>query len=222
LASANFVASNPVNQTDEDASLQQKFVEQIRHSGKDRNEFGSLDELRALVLRDGFCLGKRRRPPHNLPYSSLGTLLKGREDFLTGLRRSLQQTQSGHVAATVVHGLGGVGKTRLAVEYAWQHEQDYSALLFVVADSPENLRRNLAGLTGSLVLDLPEKSHPDEELRRLAAVRWLEQHDGWLLVLDNVDTPKAATAAEEILPRLRGGHVLITSLSLLKTRSGSN
>jgi hypothetical protein len=50
-----------------------------------------------------------------------------------------------------------VGKTRLAVEYAWQHEQDYSALLFVVADSTANLRRNLAVLTGALVLDLPQR-----------------------------------------------------------------
>jgi hypothetical protein len=37
-----------------------------------------------------------------------------------------------------------VGKTRLAVEYAHRHAEEYSALLFVVADSPEALRRNLA------------------------------------------------------------------------------
>lgn len=40
--------------------------------------------------------------------------------------------------------------TRLAVEYAWQHEADYSALLLVVGDSPENLCRNLAALVGRL------------------------------------------------------------------------
>ena len=87
--------------------------------------------------------------PQNLPYPSLGRLFKGRNPFLTQLRQTLQRATDGHATAVVakaLHGLGGVGKTRLAVEYAWQHEQDYSALLFVVADSAENLRRNLAAL----------------------------------------------------------------------------
>lgn len=44
-----------------------------------------------------------------------------------------------------------------------------------------------------------------------AALCWLDQHPGWFLILDNVDTPEAADAAETMLARLRGGHVLITS-----------
>ncbi|MGH8489047.1 MAG: tetratricopeptide repeat protein [Gammaproteobacteria bacterium] len=108
-------------------------------------------------------------------------------------------------------GSGGVGKTRLAVEYAWRHDADYSALLFVVADSPENLRRNLAALVGPPVLDLPEQEATEEEKRVAAALRWLREHPGWFLILDNVDTPEAASAAEHLLARLRGGSVLITS-----------
>ena len=46
------------------------------------------------------------------------------------------------------HGLGGVGKTRLAVEYAWQHAEQFSAVLFVTTDTPATLRQNLAELTG--------------------------------------------------------------------------
>ena len=61
--------------------------------------------------------------------------------------------------------MGGIGKTRLAVEYAWQHQNDYSALLFVLADTPENLRRNLAALVGPLVLDLLEQDATEEEVR---------------------------------------------------------
>jgi len=104
-----------------------------------------------------------------------------------------------------------VGKTRLAVEYAWQHEADYSALLLVVADSPENLRRNLAALVGPPVLDLPEQEATEEEVREAAALRWLHEHPGWFLILDNIDTPEAASAAENLLARLRDGSVLITS-----------
>lgn len=40
--------------------------------------------------------------------------------------------------------MGGVGKTRAAIEYAWKHADDYRALLFISADTPEALHRNLA------------------------------------------------------------------------------
>ena len=107
--------------------------------------------------------------------------------------------------------MGGIGKTRLAVEYAWQHQNDYSALLFVLADTPENLRRNLAALVGPLVLDLLEQDATEEEVRLAAALRWLQEHPGWFLILDNVDTREAAAAAEDLLAHLHGGQVLITS-----------
>ena len=155
-----------------------------------------------------------RPKPIALPYHSLGSLFKGREGFLAELRESLRHAVNGHATAIVgkaLHGLGGVGKTRLAVEYAWQHEADYSALLFVVADSPENLRRNLAALVGPSVLDLPEQEATEEAVRVAAALRWLHEHPGWFLILDNIDTEEAATAAEGLLGGLRGGSVLMTS-----------
>ena len=46
--------------------------------------------------------------------------------------------------AVAVHGLGGVGKTRAAPEYAWRHDKDYTALLFVSAPTAAELRANLA------------------------------------------------------------------------------
>jgi hypothetical protein len=86
----------------------------------------------------------------NLPYNSLGPLFKGRDAALVDLRRRLR---SGLCQA--IHGLGGVGKTRLAIEYAWRHASDYTALLFVSTRSPVDLRVNLAGLCNPLVLNLP-------------------------------------------------------------------
>jgi hypothetical protein len=110
-----------------------------------------------------------------------------------------------------VHGLGGVGKTRLAVEYGWQRQDDYNALLFVVASSPEDLRRNLAALVGPLVLDLEEQDAKEEEAKVAAALRWLRNNPGWFLILDNVDTREAAQTAEGLLAQLHAGDVLITS-----------
>jgi tetratricopeptide (TPR) repeat protein len=152
--------------------------------------------------------------PIHLPYPSLGALFKGRESILDDLAASLRRTGEGQATAVVgkaLHGLGGVGKTRLAVEYAWQHADEHSALLFVPGDTPESLHRNLAALAGPAVLDLPERQQPEEEVRLAAVLRWLRDHPGWLLILDNLDTKEAATAAEDLLARLQGGHVLLTS-----------
>jgi tetratricopeptide (TPR) repeat protein len=152
--------------------------------------------------------------PNALPYPSIGALFKGREQIMADLRNSLARTKHGHSASVVsnaVYGLGGIGKTRLAIEYGWLHSDDYNALLFAVANTPDDLRRNLAALAGPMVLNLPEQSLTDEEARVAAVVRWLQQHPGWLLIIDNADTQEAAAAVENNLPKLRGGHILITS-----------
>ena len=100
------------------------------------------------------------RKPRNLPYASLGPLFKGREGFMATLHAALSGAGNGRATAVVgkaLYGLGGVGKTRLAVEYALRHEADYTALLFVSAETPERLNAGLAALANSDVLDLPEK-----------------------------------------------------------------
>jgi hypothetical protein len=77
-------------------------------------------------------------PLHNLPYRRLGDLFTGRQEELDAL-------ETGGTAAitqsAAISGLGGIGKTRLAVEYAWRSGNRNTAVWFVRADSPENLRR---------------------------------------------------------------------------------
>lgn len=146
----------------------------------------------------------------NLPYLSIGTLFKGREEIMDQLQEGLRAGQAvGVVTTRAVHGLGGVGKTRLAVEYGWQRRDEYGAILFAAATSPEELQRNLAGL--DRLLGLGTEETPEEEVRFQAVLHWLAGHPGWLLILDNVDNEEAARTVEEILPRLGRGHVLITS-----------
>ena len=111
----------------------------------------------------------------------------------------------------VLHGQGGIGKTRLAIEFGLAYASEYTALLFVGAGSPQSFETNLANLARPLVLDLglPENATPEE--KQSAVVRWLRVHPGYFLILDNVDTEAAAQAVEEKLELLNAGHIVITS-----------
>jgi len=116
--------------------------------------------------------------PKNLPYASLGSLFKGREEFLARLRASLEKPGGGKAAIVsgALYGMGGVGKTRAAVEYALAHEDDYNALLFATGDTPDSLRANIAALTR--VLRLAEASAAEQEAQYEAAIGWLNRNPG--------------------------------------------
>jgi hypothetical protein len=96
-----------------------------------------------------------------------------------------------------LHGLGGVGKTQLAVEYAWKHLGGYEAVLWVRPDSHQTVDTSLAGLAG--VLDLPEVSVKEHDVQTDAVLRWLKGHKRWLLIADNADTDEAAKALRDRL-----------------------
>jgi hypothetical protein len=204
----DYLAAHPVKQGPEVAELQSLFIAQIRRSGEDRIRFSSLHELRALVLRDGFRLQYAPPPkPTVLPYPMLGRLFIGRQAFLDELRDRFEQARAaGHWPHHVLLGLGGVSKTRAAVEYGWCHRDRYAAVLFVNGESAAELQRALARLTGVLELNLDETV--PEPQRMAAVLRWLGAHPGWLLIIDNVDGQPARDAVSSLLAQLSEGHVL--------------
>jgi tetratricopeptide (TPR) repeat protein len=144
---------------------------------------------------------------HNLPYLGLDNLFKGRTSYML----TLQEKSLAGKTKVVLYGLGGIGKTRLAVEYAWQLQAQSVALLFVRADSPTILKAGLADLCNPLLLNLPEYTKEEQDVKIGAVVRWLRDTPKWLLIFDNVDTPEAIREVEKLLPVLVGGNVLITS-----------
>jgi tetratricopeptide (TPR) repeat protein len=99
-----------------------------------------------------------------------------------------------------------VGKTQLAVEYAYRHAADYDLVWWVRSEEPATLAADLAALAGPL--DLPQKDEPDQRLVVQAVRRWFTQHTGWLLVFDNARRPEDLRG---YLPHGASGHVLITS-----------
>jgi hypothetical protein len=165
--------------------------------------FGSA-VLDALKKADAGSITK----PRNLRFVSIGDLFAGRDEDLADLHTALLGAKGAPVALS---GLGGVGKTRLAIEYAWSRETVYSALLFVSASDSAALNAGLAGLTAFEFLDLPEKEARDDATKITAVLRWLESKPTWLMILDNVDDRAAVAEVAKLMPRLKGGHVIITA-----------
>lgn len=148
----------------------------------------------------------------NLPFDPLGPLFIGREVFLGKLRQALGDGKPAVIKSVqAIHGMGGVGKTRAAIEYAWQHQNDYQALLFVSADSPEALHRNLATLCGLEILNLPEQAASETEVQVNAVLKWLRENHGWFLIIDNADTRDTQAAIRKLATPLRHGHLIVTS-----------
>lgn len=201
--------------------LQKAYIEAVKKPGIHHDLFSDADELiKKCLTLDLPTIAHNK--PSNLPYGTLGTLFKGRETKLEEVHQHITARAArprGSSVKLAIHGLGGVGKTRFVIEYALRHDEDYSAILFVTADTPESLRRNLAALCKPLVLNLPEQDAKEEEVQLNAVLKWLQVHEGWLLILDNVDTVDMAAEIEQLVGPMKGGTVLITSrLSDLERR----
>jgi tetratricopeptide (TPR) repeat protein len=161
-----------------------------------------------LGLQQGGSADQSKAKPRNLRFISIGGLFAGRDEDLAGLHTALLGAKG---APVVLHGLGGIGKTRLAIEYAWSREAIYSALLFVSASDGAALNAGLAALTAFEILDLPEKEARDDATKITAVLRWLELNPTWLMILDNVDDKDAVAEVAKLMPRLKGGHVIVTA-----------
>jgi tetratricopeptide (TPR) repeat protein len=143
-------------------------------------------------------------PTWNIPHLR-NPNFTGRESLLTQLRTALTSGQPAALTQAI-SGLGGVGKTQLAVEYAYCYVAEYDVVWWVRAEEPATLAADYAGLAGPL--DLPQKDEPDQRVVVEAVRRWLGQNAGWLLVFDNAPGP---AQVRDYLPQAATGHVLVTS-----------
>jgi tetratricopeptide (TPR) repeat protein len=129
----------------------------------------------------------------------------GRDEQLAALHEQL----TGQGAATLVptaalYGIGGVGKTQLALAYAQRYRADYQLGWWVPAETELGMVTALADL--GVALGLPGELPPAE--LAAGARDGLGGRSGWLLIFDNAPDPAAVA---EYLPGAGGGHVLVTS-----------
>jgi len=146
-------------------------------------------------------------PPRNKNFT-------GRADVLQQLRHTAASTTavllSKETLPQALQGLGGVGKTAVAIEFAHQYAADYDLVCWIRADQTPLVRSTLAGLAADLGLDPPSASGIDQTtVGVLDALRRGEPYSRWLLIFDNADRP------QDLLPFIPtgdgDGDVLITS-----------
>ncbi len=128
----------------------------------------------------------------------------GRDRDLTRLRRCLAAATPPAIVALT--GMGGIGKTRLAAEYAYAHAADYDVVWWMPGTPVTSAAVAIAAL--GLELKLPELPNLAPQAIAAAARRALEERERWLLVVD--DAPNDA-AIRDLMPRGGGGDIVVTS-----------
>ncbi len=158
--------------------------------------------------------GQRRRFPGNEPPVWRVPLPRnvqfvGRNHLLEEVRDWLLTANITH-APLALHGLGGVGKSQIALEYAYRFRAEYDVVWWVSAQQPSVLRQALGELAVRLAaeLNLPLPGSVGERVQWvLDALRRGEPYRRWLLILDNAETP---SDLQDLLPQ-GPGHVLVTT-----------
>ncbi len=170
----------------------------------------ALSFIRAYVTNERLPrpdgLSNRTEPSRiwTVPYPR-NPLFTGREAELQAIAGALQAGQNAAIGQAI-SGLGGIGKTQTALEYAFRHQNEYRHIFWAIAETGDTL--NAAYSRFAELLDLPGKNQAEQRLIIEAVKGWLATHDGWLLILDNADD---LALVPDYLPSSIPGHLLLTT-----------
>jgi AAA ATPase-like protein len=150
-----------------------------------------------------------------------------REEELAVVHRTLRG--DGSRRTVVLHGLGGIGKTQLAIAYAKRYKDNYSAIFWLNIKDEDSLKQSFAKAAKQILRDHPSASRLgsvdiEENLDGVidAVKEWLSlaNNTRWLMIYDNYDNPKlpdntdpVAVDIHKFLPESYQGSVIITTRS---------
>ena len=108
----------------------------------------------------------------------------------------------------VLHGLGGAGKTEIALRFAERHRKDYIAVFWVNGVDQTHMENGFHLIARTIGIDDPTSI----QMSVLNTLSWLSTHYKWLLIVDNLDEDDAMnTLQRKYLSAAMNGNILITS-----------
>lgn len=131
----------------------------------------------------------------------------GRHSLLQQLRDQLKRHSQASVLPQALHGLGGVGKTQLVIEYAYRYVDHYDIIWWISAERQTEVLASLADLGGRLMVSGAQDNKQQYARAVLDALSTTLYR--WLLVYDNAEHSDELT----LLIPSAGGHVIVTSRS---------
>ena len=217
-------AACPLGAGDADRGLVEGFRQRLRDAGLVVRAFSSGEGLELEVFHALSDLASGGSPPRRsatftgLPGEpGLGAVPRvwnvparnadftGRGAVLDSLRGELAGGGAAVVLAQALYGLGGVGKTQIALEYAHRFQADYDLVWWIPAERPQKASLALASLAARLGVQAGDNAAD----AAAAAVEWLRRGAAgrWLLIFDNAEDPG------DLEPFFPGGpgHIMITS-----------
>src|SRR2546421_3363628 len=163
------------------------------------------DALFAASITEG---GQARVHPRiwSVPYRR-NPFFTGREAVLQRLHQVLHsQAVAALTQAQAISGLGGIGKTQTALEYAYRYRDEYQAILWARADTRQGLLADVVAIAA--LLQVPAADDGDQQRCAEAVKGWLKEQTDWLLILDNIED---LGLLDEVLPPVGQGHLLLTT-----------
>ena len=151
----------------------------------------------------------------------------GRASSLASIESVLLLFTAAERKVVVLHGLGGIGKSQLAIEFAKKHRDDYSAILWLNGKTEDTLKQSFATnarrlpkehLNQELLNESQNEEVLNAILREMKTWLGLRGNDKWLLIYDNVDNPKIpdnkrqhAYDVRSYFPEAHQGSILVTT-----------
>ncbi|OPX45117.1 regulatory protein AfsR [Ruminiclostridium hungatei] len=158
--------------------------------------------------------------PGGLPFNNLpnrNIYFTGREKLLKSIESAFKQ-KKGAFLTQAISGLGGIGKTQIAIEYAYRYAGQYNCIWFINAESKETLFSDLLKFAENRCGADLEEATPDSVIE--AVWTWTDGNSGWLFIFDNAEDYSMIV---KYLPKNNAGqgNVLITSRNEFWDKTGS-
>jgi hypothetical protein len=187
------------------------------------NKFGSRNENYRMIFRKLLetinpIITQKQQRFYSVPISTVESYterhrLSAAVDEKLGVRH-----QNASVPyALAIYGLGGTGKTQLALKYVEDHKDEYNPILWIDAKDEDSVRSSFERCASELQLSVDRGTRRSTKLVDapvvVAVLRWLrdrkEINDKWLVIVDNADD--FSWGIKKVLPKGNWGSVIITS-----------